>query len=206
MLSHLRTLSLFVDIARHRHVATAAEEHGLSQGAASQRIQQLEKELGVVLFDRSRRPHELTAAGEAFLTGCKDLLARADRLRHSVQAAADAIVGELTVAAIYSAGIEMLESVREDLLQRHPGCGITLRYRNPDEVERLVHSGECELGLVSYPQRLRNFQQHLVREEKLVVVCRSDHDLADATELAVADLDGQAMLMLDNSLPLRARD
>ena len=66
MLSQLRTLSLFVDIAQAHHVATGAAKHGLTQGAASQRIQQLEKELGVPLFDRARRPLQLTAAGRVF--------------------------------------------------------------------------------------------------------------------------------------------
>ena len=117
---------------------------------------------------------------------------------------ATALTGDLAVASIYSAGIELLESAREGLEQRHPGSSITIRYRNPSEVERLVANGECELGIVSYPKRLRGLQHQLLREEALVFVASPEHALLanDPEVLQVEDLAGQAMLSLEPSLPL----
>ena len=202
MLSQFRSLSLFADVARCRHVAAGAERHGLTQGAASQRIKQLENELGVRLFDRGHRPLQLTPAGEAFLAGCEDLLQRADRLAHEVQATAGAMVGELDVAAIYSAGIETLESARAAVERQHPTCRVTIRYRSPDEVERLVLQGDCELGIVSFPQRLRRVSHFPLCDEPLVFACPPQHPLAQPHPLAIQELDQHAMLMLDSSLPL----
>lgn len=202
MLSQLRTLSLFADVANHRHLATGAGNHGMSQGAASQRIQQLERELGVSLFDRNHRPLELTAAGKVFLNGCKDLLQRADRLEHTVRAAADAIVGDLNVASIYSAGIEILERAREQLEQQHEQCQISIRYRTPDDVQEQIMAGHCEIGIVSFPQRFRSMEYQLLRDEPLVFACAPDHPMAGSEPLDVHALDNQALLVLASSLPL----
>jgi DNA-binding transcriptional LysR family regulator len=67
----------------------------------------------------------------------------------------------------------------------------------------LVTNGECELGIVSYPNRLRGLQHHLLREEALVFVASPEHALAHGyTELQVESLAGQSMLSLEASLPL----
>lgn len=202
MLTQLRSLSLFADVARCRHVATGAELHGMSQGAASQRIKQLEQELGVSLFDRGHRPLQLTSAGQVFLDGCHDLLQRAEYLEHAVHAAAQVVAGELEVAAIYSAGIETLESARKVLEAELPSCQVTVRYRSPDEVERLVLNGDCELGIVSFPHRVRRVAHYPLCDEPLVFACPTNHPLADGGPLHVSDLNGQALLMLDSALPL----
>ena len=63
----MQTLRLFCDVAACRSVSQAAARHGITQSAASQRVSQFEKRLGVTLIDRSVRPLDLTAAGELML-------------------------------------------------------------------------------------------------------------------------------------------
>ena len=79
-------LRLLVDVARLRSFSQAAEVHGITQSAASQRVSHLEKHLGVVLLDRSRRPLGLTDAGRVYLEGATDVLDRLDRLHGRVAA------------------------------------------------------------------------------------------------------------------------
>src|SRR5262245_65346483 len=62
---HLETLSLYCDVVRLRSFSRGAEQNFVSQSAASQAVQQLERELGVSLIDRTRRPFVVTPEGEA---------------------------------------------------------------------------------------------------------------------------------------------
>src|SRR5512134_1677943 len=70
----LETLRLYRDIVRLGSFSRGAEQNFVSQSAASQAVQQLERELGVVLIDRTRRPFVVTREGEAFYGACRTLL------------------------------------------------------------------------------------------------------------------------------------
>src|SRR5580704_1797352 len=67
---------LFRDVAHARSLSRAAAANGISQSAATQHIQELEKRLGVQLLDRSTRPLGLTASGKLYAELCRDVLRR----------------------------------------------------------------------------------------------------------------------------------
>src|SRR5258708_33619331 len=86
----LRHLRYFLAVARQQNFSRAAEELHLAQPSLSQQIQQLEQELDVVLFDRSRRQIELTQAGDAFFQRARRLLEEVDDMREEVREVAGA--------------------------------------------------------------------------------------------------------------------
>ena len=88
----LENLQLFRDIAHTRSVSKGARANGISQSAASQQMQELERQLGITLLDRSTRPLILTPAGKLYLEYCRDALRRRDefeaelhRLKHDTR-------------------------------------------------------------------------------------------------------------------------
>ena len=137
----MQTLRLFYDVTRFRSFSRAAVEHGITQSAASQRIGQLEKRLGVRLIDRSIRPLALTPAGEVFLTGCRDVVERYEQLEHKVTQFRPQLESRVQVQAIYSAGIELLTKVKDAMAEKHPRVSISFKYTRPDEVHEAVRKG-----------------------------------------------------------------
>ena len=95
-------LRLIRDVAHHRSVSKAARLNHLSQSAASQAIAELERELQVILFDRGRRPLEVTSAGKLYLEYCKDVLRRDDEWPPGV-VAFENLVGDFWYHAVWSA-------------------------------------------------------------------------------------------------------
>jgi len=203
----MQTLRLFSDIARDRSFSKAAERHGFSQSAASQRIGQLEKQLGVTLIDRSVRPLELTGAGEVFYKGVSDVLHRLDHLEQRVAQMGKQASGTVKVAAIYSAGIDLLDRVQAGFAAECPAVTVELAYNHVDEVYQSVVDHRVDLGIVSYPQRWRKVGITPLRDENMVVVCSGSHPLVSAHQSGAraADLAAWPLVTFDASLPVGRR-
>jgi DNA-binding transcriptional LysR family regulator len=199
---NMQTLRLFADVARCHSFSQAAEMHGISQSAASQRIGQLEKKLGVTLLDRSVRPLELTPAGKLFAEGCEEVVGRYDHLESKVAGLGKKPEGVVRVMAIYSAGIDLLCRVREQFEAEHEKISVEIRYERPDQVYRAVLEKECDMGIVSYPERWRKMDSISLRDEEMVVVCNTHHKIAEMQSISVSDLEGNEMVTFDTDLPV----
>ena len=201
----MQTLRLFSDVARCHSFSRAAGMHDITQSAASQRISQLEKRLGVTLIDRSVRPLALTEAGQVFLAGCEDLLERYDRLSQEVSQMRGKPGGVVRVAAIYSAGIELLNQLREWFVAEHPQISVEIRYDQPDNVHCAVRDLDCDFGIVSYPQRWPKVGVLPLRNEVMSVVCRPVHPLAQFERVHASQLSSYEMASFDRDLPVGRR-
>lgn len=202
----MQTMRLFTDVARYRSLSDAAELHGITQSAASQRIQGLEKRLGVRLLDRSVRPIALTAAGQVFLKGCHEIVARTEAIEQEVRMVELEPAGVVRVYAMYSSGIGWLNGVQQAFVEGCPGVEVQVHYDRPDVIHDAVLAGECDLGLVSFPDDWDGVCGQTIRDEPMVLVCRPDHALAEEREpLALKRLTEYAMAGIGLDLPLGRR-
>ena len=201
----MQNLRLFCDIARCHSVSVAASLHGITQSAASQRIGQLEKQLGVTLLDRSMRPLGLTEAGRVFLAGVGDVLRRYDELERRVAALGDDATGVVRVSAIYSSGIDLLQQAHEAFAQERPGITVQIVYEKPDAVHDSVVRGRADVGILSYPERFKKVGVIALRDEAMCVVCPPNHALASRRSVTAADLTGHEMVGFDADLPVGRR-
>lgn len=201
----MQTIRLFVEVARCRSFSKAAEMFGISQSAASQRIGQLERRLGVKLIDRSVRPFELTQAGELYLVGAADTLKQFDQIEREVSSlglTGEKLEGTVRVAAIYSAGIDLLSQLRDRFLKEQQEVQVELSYLKPDQVHQAVLDKRADLGIVSFPQRFSKVVVQPLREEAMAVVCRPDHALAQRKTVAANELTGLDKAGYDADLPI----
>ncbi|MEM9347186.1 MAG: LysR family transcriptional regulator [Planctomycetota bacterium] len=201
----MQTIRLFVEVARCRSFSKAAAMFGISQSAASQRIGQLERRLGVKLIDRSVRPFELTQAGELYLVGATDTLNRFDRMEREVSSlglSSEQLDGTVRVAAIYSAGIDLLSQLRDRFVSEQKDVQVELNYLKPDHVHQAVLDQQADLGIVSFPDRFARVVVQPLREEAMAVVCGPDHILADRKTVAANELTGLEQAGYDADLPI----
>lgn len=200
-------IRLFCDVAQHRSVSKGASANGVTQSAASQRIRALEKELGVQLIDRSTRPLQLTQAGELYHRECRKIIERYEQLTAQISGkfTNGSLRGEVTVAAIYSAGIDLLNKIKADFEAHHPKVSVSISYVQPDVVYDRVQHEQCDLGILSYPERFRDMMSLPLRDEIMAVVTRPDHELAGAASVHAEDLSEYEMVNFDQTLPIGRR-
>jgi len=198
-------IKLFCDVAQHRSVSKAAEANGVTQSAVSQRLAALERELGVQLIDRSKRPLQLTEAGETYHHGCRAILDRYAKLTRQITGAQNDLKGTVRVAAIYSAGIELLAQAIDQFEQQHPSADVEVQYHQPESVYERVRDDLVDIGILSYPERWKGLATVALREEQMVVVCAPDHPLAGRESIMADELKDTHLVSFDPSLPIARR-
>ena len=132
-------------------MSTAAERLGVGQPTVTTHVKKLEQELGVVLFDRIRRPIQLTAAGVALARLVAPLLDEIDGL--AARTAADEELVPVKLASTYDIIPHNLLLVVKSFLSAYPHAHIRIRSGSRREVLQMVKEAEVDIGLVPGPER-----------------------------------------------------
>src|SRR5882724_7166509 len=194
---------LFRDIAQFKSVSRGAAQNGISQSAASQHIQELEKKLRVSLLDRTTRPLTLTVAGKLYVDLCRDVLRREEEFEAALDELKARVEGEVRVASIYSIGLSEMSRLREEFSQRYPNAQLHVDYLQPQKIYEALLADQADLGLVSYPEATKDLAVIPWREEEMAVAVAVSHPLARKAVLLPADLDGQDFIGFDEDLSIR---
>lgn len=195
-------LKLFRDIAQSRSVSRGAQMNSISQSAASQHLQELEKNVGVVLLDRSTRPLALTMAGRLYYDLCRDILRRKEEFDSALSGLIHGVEGTVRVASIYSIGLSEMSRLEFEFQQRWPSAVLRVIYLRPEKVYEHVTAEQADLGLVSYPEPTKEIAVIPWREEEMVLACAPSHPLAGLPRLSVRALEGVDFVGFDEDLPI----
>lgn len=133
------TLELFIRVATLGAFGKAGREFDLSPTAATQRIQGLEKELGVKLFNRTTRAVALTADGEVFLGHAMRIIASIEDARSDLSGANTNIKGDLRVAGSASFGRRYMAPYIAEFLREYPD--VRVRLELSDGIVDVVEQG-----------------------------------------------------------------
>lgn len=199
----LEALKVFCDLVNFRSFSKAAEANSLSQPTVSRLIHQLEVRLGGQLIDRSKRPLQFTALGQAYYEGCKRLLEQYLELEASLRQSHAQIVRTVRVAAIYSVGLSDMGRYVERFEAQHPHVKVHIDYVHPNQVYQKVLEGTADLGLVSFPSRSRELTVIPWREEEMVLACSPGHPLVGLETVPAWRLSGQKFVAFAKELAIR---
>lgn len=184
-------------------MSKGAAHCGVSQSAASQHVQEVERRLTIPLFDRSKRPLELTAAGKLYAEFCRDVLRREEEFGLVLEALKRDVEGTVRVASIYSIGLSEMSRLQEEFSARYPTSNLHVEFMRPDKIYDAVRDDTADLGLVSYPEASREIAAIHWRDEEMQVAVPPSHRLAGQSEVVPADLNGEDFIGFDEDLSIR---
>ena len=171
-------------IVNHGNFVDAARNLQLSQSGVSLQIRSLEEELGILLFDRSRRPPVLTESGRAFVERAREVVqvweTLSERLRRDVTS------GVLRIGAVHTTLSGFLPEALHRLRQRHPDLNIRLVTGLTHELEEQLQRDSLDAVIGSEPEHLASgLVFRLICEDPLVVIAhksaqgKTDRDLLE---------------------------
>jgi DNA-binding transcriptional LysR family regulator len=198
----LRHLRYFVTIAEEMNFGRAAKRLHISQPPLSQQIQDLEREIGVQLFDRSRRRIELTAGGEVFLAEAYRILAQVEQAVYLAQKAKSGQSGTLSIAFTGAAISGILPEILQVYQERFPEVELKLQEMALSEQSEALYTGQIEVSFALSPEAVvdENIVHEKLAECKMVVVLPEKHPLAQAEKVSLAQLAGEKWLWFPRRL------
>jgi DNA-binding transcriptional LysR family regulator len=191
----LRHLKYFVAVAEELHFGRAAERLHIAQPPLSQQIKGLEEELGVRLFDRTRRKVELTHAGRMFLDEARLTLQQAERARRIATEVEQGLRGRLRVGFVTSASYSILPLVIRRFRRENPFIDLELIEMTPSQQLHAVEHREIDVGLLRPPIDNKCMMLDTVFEEPLVAALPAEHQKADQKAVELKSLAEDAFVM-----------
>ena len=192
----LRHLRYFLAVAETLHFSKAAQRLGIAQPPLSQQIRALEGELGVRLFERTRRSVALTDAGHALLGRARELRAATQALPSELQRVARGEVGLLRIG--FSSTLPLTKVLRDvvaDWRRTHPEVALHLREMHSALQFESLRSGELDVGLVRYNERAPDgIRLSLLRRDPLRLVVPAGHRFARRKSVPIADCRDEAFI------------
>jgi LysR family transcriptional activator of glutamate synthase operon len=211
----LRHVRAVLAIALHEHFTRAAAALGLAQPALSQQIAQLEDDLGVRLFERSRRGARLTEAGRAFRARAERIVAELDGAYADARELAGLVRGRVVLGTIASLAGLKLPTILTRFRERHPGIDIVLREDHSAPLVASLGAGGVDLALThagslrarrgrrSRPPAPAGLSSMVLSEEELVLAVPRRHRLAGARTVAFAELAAEPFVLYKEGSMLR---
>lgn len=166
----IRQLRYLVAIAEQGGVSKAAEKVFVAQSALSYQLAQLEQELGVQLFLRTRRGVELTEPGRAFLAHAVAILRQVEDARASVRSADDEPTGKVVFGIPHSVSNALALPLLQTVRQRLPGVELELTEELTGNLTRQLRSGLLNLAVLFDDGQVAEFQQQSLVRERLSLI------------------------------------
>ena len=184
----LRHLRYFVAVADTLNFRRAAERVHIEQSPLSQQIRNLEQELGVQLFTRTKRRVALTHAGRVFVGDAQAVLARANDGMERARQAARGSIGALSFAYLTSMTNEFFVSVIHEFQHQHPSVTLSFSDMVPHAVLNAVAQRTADIGFLRGVFSHDELTVEELGTEPLVVALPKDHPLANKKRLSGTDL------------------
>ncbi len=198
-----RQLECLVAVAETRHFGRAAKACFISQPALSHQIQQLEGLLGLTLFERDRRHVLPTEAGQALAERAATLLGELRDFADSASAFSEPLTGTLRLGVIPTVAPYALPSLLGQVQARHPHLRIFLREGQTEELVQRLLRAELDLLLLALEADLGGARTMALASDPFLLALPKGHRLAHRKRVREADLEGEALLLLDDGHCLR---
>ena len=196
----LRHLRYFLAVAEELHFGRAAAKLHMSQPPLSQQIKKLEEEMGLRLFQRTRRKVQLPPAGAVFCEEARQTLAQAERAVRSAQRASHGEIGQLVVGFVDSAVYHALPPVLRAFRDRFPDVELVLREQSPAEQFPALRSGRLDIGFARSAVTEPDLVQEEIFDEPLIAALPDTHPLAQRRRILLRDLAGQRFVFFPRAL------
>ena len=185
----LRVLRYFLAVAREENITKAAALLHLTQPTLSRQLMQLEEELGVQLFRRSRYHIELTEDGMMLRRRAQELVDLAEKTTREFTMRETELMGEIAIGAGETRSMSFLSRAMVSFRERYPKVTFRIFSANADDVKERLDTGLLDMGLLTEPVDVGRYAFCRMKERDLWgVLVRMDSPLAKLSAVTPDDL------------------
>lgn len=196
----LRHLHYFVAVAEELHFSRAAERLCISQPPLSQQIRALEDELGVKLFERTKRQVQLTEAGKVFLERSSKVLEQLEQAIEVTQRIGRGEVGRLAIAFVDSATYTVLPDILSVFREQFPAVELRLHEMTTAQQIQALHLKQVDVGIVRSAIQEPGLSVKCLLQESLVLALPQTHPLYAHKKVSLSTLASESFILFPAKL------
>ena len=192
----LRVLKYFLVVAREENITRAAQLLHITQPTLSRQLMQLEDELGVQLFRRSKYRVILTDDGMLLRRRAQEIVDLAEKTEREFQHQEEELSGEIAIGCGETNSMSFLSEQIAAFRRQHPLVSFSIYSATADDIKDRLEKGLLDLGLLAEPVEIGRYDFiRMPRQDIWGVLVRSDSPLAALEHVTPKDLLGVPLLM-----------
>lgn len=166
---NIRQIEYVLAVAEQRHFETAAEQCFISQSTLSTMISKFEEEIGIHIFDRKRKPVEITNEGQLIIEQLRLISKNIDQLNQLVDEMKGVVKGKLKIAVIPTIAPFLLPLFLQQFAKQFPELSIEVREHTTQVIIEKLKKRELDLGILSTPLLDDDIEEHHLYDEPFVM-------------------------------------
>ncbi len=166
---NIQQFQYILSLAEHRHFETAAEKCFISQSTLSTMISKFEQEVGITVFNRKKKPVEITIEGEVIIGRIRIIVNEINQLHESVLEIKGYKGGTIKIGCIPTVAPFLLPQFLPHFSKKYPQLFIEIKEKNTDEILRNLQSRDLDIGIISTPVNESNLNEIPLYKESFVL-------------------------------------
>lgn len=199
----LTQLEYLLAVETHRHFARAAKACFVTQPTLSMQLQKLEEELGVTLFDRSKKPILPTGIGKQIIAQARIVLSEFKKIGALSTQDQKEPNGDFSLAVIPTLSSYLLPLFLERFSHAYPRVNLHIQELHTNSIVKALEEDQIDAGLLATPLRVEGMQEELLFYEPFYLYARKEHPLARKRKVREEDLQGSEIWLLEEGHCLR---
>ncbi|WP_309641354.1 LysR substrate-binding domain-containing protein [Flavobacterium sp.] len=191
-------LQYVLAVAEHKNFTLAAEKCFVTQPTLSMQIQKVEEELNIQIFDRSKKPIQLTEIGHKIVNQAKNIVNEADRMQDIVEQQKGFIGGEFRLGIIPTIMPTLLPMFLNNFIKKYPKVKLIIEELNTDEIITRLKNGHLDAAIAATPLMEEKIKEIVLYFEPFVAYIPQSHKNYSKTEIEVSDLNIDEILLLQD--------
>jgi len=191
-------LSYVLAVAENQNFTKAAQKCFVTQPTLSMQIQKLEDQLDILIFDRSKKPIELTDVGRKIVTQARNIVNESYRIQDIVDQQKGFIGGEFKLGIIPTVMPTLLPMFLRNFIKKHPKVKLKIEELTTEEIMVRIKDGHLDAAIAATPLEDENIKERVLYFEPFVGYIPKNHRLHSNKKIDISDLEVDDMLLLED--------
>ena len=191
-------LQYVLAVAEYKNFTLAAEKCFVTQPTLSMQIQKIEEELNILIFDRSKKPIQLTEIGQKIVNQAKNIVNEAGRIKDIVEQQKGFVGGEFRLGIIPTIMPTLLPMFLTNFIKKYPKIKLIIEELNTDEIILRLKNGHLDAAIAATPLMEEKLKEIVLYFEPFVAYVPENHSIAGKDEIEVSDLNLDDILLLQD--------
>jgi len=191
-------LQYVLAVAEHKNFTLAAEKCFVTQPTLSMQIQKIEEELNVLIFDRSKKPIQLTAIGQKIVEQAKNIVNEAGKIKDIVEFQKGFIGGEFRIGIIPTIMPTLLPMFLNNFIKKYPKIKLIIEELNTNEIITRLKNGHLDAAIAATPLEDEKIKEIVLYYEPFVAYVPENNSISQKAEIEISDLNLDDILLLQD--------